>query len=409
MRISTITAVAGALCAGATAAAADLDADIRAALEASHWTLTVRADSLDGPGAEWLLTQAANAQFTLLGESHLTAETPVFTGALLHELADDGYEVYVTETGPETTRLVVDTIESGGLDAAEAMLAANPFSIAFLDQREEMRAVAGALDLGYAVWGVDQEFMGSARGLLTRLVAIAPDDDRAVAQAMLDRATEGFAKFASSGDQSGAFLVSATGDDFNELAGAFESVPEAQDIIEQLRASRAVYGAYNERRYYDNNSTRIALMKRNLLRHIERAGWTPLDMPKAVLKAGTFHMGKGHTPMHVLDLGNFANELAIAGGSASFHILVTAIGKVGPGGAFNAWTGQAPHLAPLFDLVEGDQPVVVDLRPLRAILTQSGQKTEAQEELQNTILAFDAAVIYPQFTQADGLYPMPGQ
>jgi len=409
MRTSTIIAIAGALCAGATAVA-DLDADIRAALEASHKPLTIHEAALDGPGAEWLLDEAAGAKFTLLGESHLTAETPVFTGALLHELADDGYAVYITETGPETTRLLVDTIRSGGLDAAETMLAANPFSIAFLDQREEMRAVRDALDLGYRVWGVDQEFMGSARGLLARLVAIAPDDDaRAVAQTMLDRANEGFAKFASAGDQSGAFLVSATSDDFDALAEAFEGSPEAQDIIEQLRASRAVYGAYNERRYYDNNATRIALMKQNLLRQIERAGWSPLNMPKAVFKAGTFHMGKGHTPMHVLDLGNFANELAIAAGSESFHILVTATGKVGPDGEFNTWKGQAPHLAPLYDLVEGDQPVVVDLRPLRAILTQSGDKTGAQEDLQELVLAFDAAVVLPKFTQADALYPMPGR
>lgn len=409
MRTSTIIAVAGALCAGATAAA-DLDADIRAALDASQKTLTIHEESLGGAGAEWLLAEAAAAKFTLLGESHLTAETPVFTGALLHELAGAGYEVYITETGPETTRLLVGTIETGGLDAAAAMLTANPFSIAFLDQREEMRAVRDALDLGYAVWGVDQEFMGSARGLLTRLVAIAPNDDaRTAAQTMLDRANEGFARFVSSGDQSGAFLVSATDADFDALASAFAGSDEGIDIIEQLRASRAVYGAFNEGRYYDNNSTRIALMKRNLLRHIERAGWTPLNMPKAVFKAGAVHMGKGHTPMHVLDLGNFANEVAIAAGSESFHILVTATGKVGPNGEFNSWAGQAAHLTPLFDLVEGDQPVVVDLRPLRAILTQSGDKADAQEDLQELVLAFDAAVIYPQFTQADALYPMPGQ
>jgi len=66
-------------------------------------------------------------------------------------------------------------------------------------------------------------------------------------------------------------------------------------------------------------------------------------------------------------------------------------------------------IQPAAKVVEGYQPVVVDPRPLRAILTQSGDKTGAQQELQETVLAFDAAVVLPKFTQADALYPMPGR
>jgi hypothetical protein len=401
---------AAALVATAAAAGADLNADLRAAAGANARPLVVGDGSLSGPGGAWLLAEAAAAKFVMLGESHLNAETPAFTGALLAELADDGFGVYVTETGPETTRLLVETIASGGLDDAEAMLTKFPFSIAFLDHREEMRIVADALDRGYRVWGVDQEFLGSPRGLLARLVAIAPDDDaRALAQTALDRALQGFARFAQTGDQSQAFMVTTNDEELDTLGRAFAGVAEAQAIIEQLRASAAVYRAYNEQRYYDNNSTRIDLMKRNLVTHIDRAGWTPLEMPKAVFKAGMFHMGKGHTSMHVLDLGNFAHEVAIASGERSFHIAIIAAASTNAAGEARSWNESAPHLVPLFEQIEGDGPVVIDLRPLRAVLTQSGSKTEAQEELQRLALAFDAAVVFPMFTPADGLYPMPGR
>ncbi|MFG0273853.1 MAG: hypothetical protein ACF8QF_02220 [Phycisphaerales bacterium] len=404
----TIAIAACALCCSA-AATADLNADVRAAVDANTRPLTVAEASLAGAGGAWLLAEAAASKFVMLGESHLNAETPAFTRALLYELAGDGFGVYVTETGPETTRLLVDSIESGGLDAAEALLSRNPFSIAFLDHREELRVVADGLDLGYRVWGVDQEFIGSPRGLLARLVAIAPNDDaRALAQAALDRALAGFARFAQAGDQSQAFMVTTNDAELDALGEAFTGVGEAKDIIEQLRASAAVYRAYNEQRYYDNNSTRIDLMKRNLLQHIERTGWTPLDMPKAVFKAGTYHMGKGHTPVHVLDLGNFAHEVAIASGERSFHIVILAAASTNAAGETRAWADSAPHLVPLFEQVAGD-PVAIDLRPLRAVLTQSGNKTAAHEDLQRLALAFDAAVIFPMFTPADGLYSMPGR
>jgi len=412
MKIALMTMAACAALAPATFAQQDgptLEGRIRSALEGSCRALTIGEDSLGGPGGAWLVEEASAARFTLIGESHLTAETPAFTGALLHELKPAGYGSYVVESGPVATRLVVEAIEESELPAAERLLTEKAFGIAFLDQREEMRAVEAALDLGYDVWGIDQEFVGSPRLLLGELVELAEDESsHDVAQSMLDRARAGFAHFAKTGDQSKAFIMTATPRDYDRLHDSFrDEGGEALEIIEQLRASSAIYGAYNEQRYYDNNSARIAHMKKNLLAHIERAGETPLTARKMVFKAGTYHMGRGFTPVHVLDIGNFASELANASGSESFHVVVTAKGRVAPDGSNTDFAELAPHFGAMLELTGEDSAAVFDLRPLRAILTQTRRKSGAMQDLQDLALSYDAVVVLPRFTQADAVVPLP--
>lgn len=387
-----------------------IDSLVHATLEAHRRPFDVASGALTGPGGEWLLERAGAARFTLIGESHLNAETPAFTAALLRGLRPRGYSTYVTETGPESTRLLVETLRRGGFDAGEAWMADLPFSIAFLDQREELRTVVDALEMGYDIWGVDQEFIGSPRLLLRRLVAIAPNEGaRAVAQAMLDRAVEGFQHFLADGDQSAAFMVTATGEDLDALAGAFAGAgDEADRILAQLRASHGVYHAYFEGRYYDNNATRVDLIRRNLLAHMERAGESPLSDRRALIKAGSIHAGRGRTPMRVFDIGALAAELAFTNGLESFHVNVLTTGSVDAAGAPRSWREQSPELVPLMDLTPETGPVVFDLRPLRALLSDRGGKSEALEELQDIALRFDAMVMYPRFHRADAITPMPG-
>lgn len=389
---------------------APLDSALAATLEAHRRPLSVEAGVLGGPGAEWLIERAKAARFTLIGESHLNAETPAFTAALLRGLRPLGYTTYVTETGPETTRLLVEALSSDGFEAGEAMLAELPFSLAFLDHREELRTVAEALELGYDVWGVDQEFVGSPRMLLRRLVTIAPDEEaRALTEAMLERAMDGFRRFVQDGDRSAAFMVTATEPDLDRLAVAFagDRDSEATRIVDQLRASWEIYRAYNEQRFYDNNSTRVDLMRRNLLAHMGRAGEQPWSGRRALIKAGSIHAGRGRTPMQVFDLGALAAELSFVSGLESLHIDVLARGSFDEKGAFRDWRERAPDLAPLIDLTPEDGPVVFDLRPLRPLLTQRGGKTEAQEELQELVLRFDVVVMFPAFHPADAITPVP--
>ena len=163
MRTSRI-AIAGILLLSAgipEATGQTLEEDVRASLREHSRPLAMEADALAGPGGSWLVEQAAAARFTLIGESHLTAETPAFTAALLTELAPSGYSTYVLESGPVATRLVVEALQSGGMEGAERLLTEHAFAIAFLDQREELRAVGRAMELDYDVWGIDQDHLSA--------------------------------------------------------------------------------------------------------------------------------------------------------------------------------------------------------------------------------------------------------
>lgn len=381
-------------------------------------SVAVEDGHLTGPGGAWLLDRAGAARFTLIGESHLNVETPAFTEALLRGLASRGYSVYAAETGPESTRLLVDTLRAGGFDAGAALMARLPFSIAFVDHREELQVIASALDMGYEVWGIDQEFIGGARFLLRRLAEIAPDQaSRAVAEDFLAQAMEGFRKFAEEGDQSAAFMMTATDEDFERLAEAFaQAGPEAQRIVEGLHTSWAIYRAFHEQRYYDNNSTRVELIRRNFLRHFGDAPGDALAGKRVVLRAGSVHAGRGRTPMHVYDVGSLAAEIAFLGGLESLHLVVLARASIGADGAARDWAEDSPHLVPLYAAMgrgpaeehaqEGeDGAMVFDLRPLRALLTTRREKSEALEELQDLALRFDAAVIVPLFHPAERIMP----
>jgi hypothetical protein len=153
----------------------------------------------------------------------------------------------------------------------------------------------------------------------------------------------------------------------------------------------------------------VELIKKNFIEHVQPAANGPLCDRRAVIKMGSVHAGRGRSPMHVYDIGNFAAELAFACGSDSFHVLVLATGSVQEDGTFASWRDRAPHLAPVFDLALDDQAVVFDLSRLRPLLTQHAAKSRELEDLQEVVLRYDALVLYPQFHPSSAIVAAPGR
>ena len=386
------------------------ESEVGEVLKSHRYSFTVNDEGLHGPGGQWLLDRARNARYTLIGESHHNAETPFLTQALLTDLKSAGYSAYVVESGPESTRLLMNTVAREGIEEGMSVLKRFPFSIAFLDQREELQTAAEALDLGYEVLGIDQEFVGSPRLLLHRLLELSPEaDHRARIEELINREMAAIERFMENEDQSGAFMFSASEDVFDTLAAAFPD-PESEGarIVSQLRASAGIYRAFSEGRYYDNNAGRVELIKRNFLTYLRQPGEVLPDR-RAVIKMGAVHSGRGRTPMHVYDIGNFAAELAFAQGDESFHVLVLAAGSVQADGTFVSWRERFPHLVPVFDLVPDESPVAFDLRPLRAHLTQKDDKTPELQDLQDIVLRYDALIMYPRFSPSSPVAGRPGR
>jgi hypothetical protein len=205
-------------------------------------------------------------------------------------------------------------------------------------------------------------------------------------------------------------LDTAASEEFDALDAAFpDETSEAGRIVQQLRASAEIYQLFFDGRRYDNNATRVDLIKRNYLAHLHWAGETALSDRKAVIKMGNVHAGRGRTPVWQYDIGNFASELAIARNGESFHVMVLAAGRVGPDGAFDSLQDAYPYLGLATESVAEGQAVVFDLEPLRSVLTQLADQTSALRQLEDVALRYDALVVLPAFHRSTAIVPVPRQ
>ncbi len=377
-----------------------------ALLDANTFALTVDPDAgLDGPGGALIVERASGVSFTAIGEAHLNVETPDFALALARDLHPAGYGVYAIETGPIAAETLAELAASGGPEAIGAWYRSAPFSAAFFDHLPEAEMLTATLALGYEAWGLDQEFIGAGRYLLRSLVELAPNDDaRRLAEAEFARAMAGMAHFAETGDQSRGFLPSTTAAQFDELRAAFAGVHEAERIVDELAASANVYQLFGQRKNYESNRDRIALMKEHLAANLRAA-----PEARVLLRFGSMHMGRGYSPLNQLDLGAFVGEVGALRGDGSLHLEVTALEmERSDGTTFDARASNEAMAAIEAKMDElGADWVVVDLTALRPLFHRERNR-EGFEKLNALVWRFDLLVVTRGFTRAARFEGLPG-
>jgi hypothetical protein len=121
----------------------------------------------------------ANAQYVLIGEDHITREIPQFTAAVCDMMAPQGLTAMALEVGPQVAEFVSSSL--GKPDRLARMAALNrqyPDSVAFLNLRQENDLAAHCAQIAHTphfhLWGLDQEFVGSAGWLLDQILATHP-------------------------------------------------------------------------------------------------------------------------------------------------------------------------------------------------------------------------------------------
>lgn len=374
--------------------------DTRALLAANTRPFQLTAAGIEGPGADFLLAQTANAQFVLLGETHHDRDLPVFAGALFGRLQrEHGYRYLVVEQDP----LAIDAVNAtrGDLGQIVALAKRYPPHIGFAAD-PDLRLLAEVAKTSRpgdpAIWGLEQA-QGATR-YLEELVTLAPTPiTRTLAQQLHDEAKAKETRAAQ-----GAFLH----DDPTVLArlqaleGAFDPKPgsRADRLLTGLITSAEIY-SYNrranagERVGLYNNTEREALFKRHFM-----AAYGPAAKgaakPKALFKFGGWHMYRGRSPGGAFTIGNFAHEFAIANGMEAYGLSVLPVGE-----GYQS-LADVPWLAPLFPDGPPKTPVVLDLRPLkpwgRAFTSQL--EPARQSELRDYLHAHDAVVILPGSAKA---------
>jgi hypothetical protein len=346
----------------------------------------------DGPagrGWEWLVAEARNARFTLIGEEHGVAETARLSAALFTALRDSGYSRLAIELSPIIAQDIEAAARTNGLDGVLNFFGLpstwSPFYL-----REEAQLLASAISVvprnEHVLWGLDRELF-SAPYLISKLKVRVPPNAREILVHLQDL-------YSTAQDPAG---VSA-------LRAAWPNPDRESDtILRTLEESLAITAAarINGWAY----SQRRAQWNRDNLAERLRDERTRGTSPKVMLKFGYNHMIRGANYVNTFDVGAMTDEVAALDGGHAFHIIVLP----GPGSR-QAVMGQGHNMVTVAsdewdEFQAGEQRLtrvlpnadatgheVIDLRALRP-LAMRGLETWNPDVIR-TIHGFDAAVIW---------------
>src|SRR3989442_4842235 len=150
-------------------------ARLRAALQENRLPLTM-TDGPAGPGWDWLVQQARDARFTLIGEEHGVAETAQLARGLFNTLRGSGYSRMAIELSP----IVAQDIEAAGRryglqGILDFFAVPTTWSPMYLREEAEFLAavITGAPRKQRWVWGCEREIL-SERYLIARLEPKVP-------------------------------------------------------------------------------------------------------------------------------------------------------------------------------------------------------------------------------------------
>jgi hypothetical protein len=379
-------------------------------LRANRYELSTVDGRLSGTGVPVLRGAIVQAQFVLIGEDHGIAQIPELVGAVCDILGPQGFHTMAIETGPLAARelqrwLATPSTAQTRLVEFERKF---PNAIAFYDMREEndllSRCAQAAGKRALNLWGIDQEFLGASKLILTRILDTRPGPRAAeAAKRLLNENERVDAEAAASGK---IFTTTVRDEDLANLKRWLqaEGSRASQSLVEALIQTHEIYGLNRAGRTYESNRQRALLMKSLFERKYMEAKGAGSDAPKVLFKFGLYHMYRGFNPLNSLEIGNHVAELAEGLGTQSVHIAVvaargsklafTAFGQPFEPRSFNEIEGadaSLTFLKPMADNLAGSGWTLFDLRELRKNI---GLIDSA--ELRRMVVGFDFLVIIPE-------------
>jgi hypothetical protein len=357
-----------------------------------------------GRGWDWLVRQARDARFTLIGEEHGVAETAQFSGALFNALRGSGYTRIAIELSPIIAQDIEAAARRNGLQGILGFFGRpNTWSPMYL--REEGQFIASVVSAGpkneRVLWGFDREIF-SDRYLISRLEPRVPRRARESFTRLKEASTN--AEAARQQNPGPPFLFS--GQDpaiVSAVRSAWPNPDRDSDIIlRTLEESLAINALGQTGTAWDAAERRAQWMRNGL---VERLREERGSSPKVMMKFGYNHMIRGANYVNIFDLGAMTDEVAALNGGRAFHILVlpgagSRQAVLGPGRSFVSVSSDEYD-----EFQAGDQRLtrvlsnpnaagheVIDFRPLRTLAMRGLDAWNP--DVVRTIHGFDAAVIW---------------
>ncbi len=365
------------------------------------------SDGPAGRGWDWLVQEARDAEFTLIGEEHGVAETAQFSAALFKALRGSGYSRIAVELSPIIAQDIETAARRNGLPGIEAFFAVPGAFGAVYELREEAQFLAASVNLmprsEHVLWGLDREIF-SDRYLISKLEGKAPRRARESFARLKEASTNAWARQQQDPNPDNLFCFSQDPAVVSAVRTAWPNPdPESDTILRTLEESLAIGAAahtsnwaYSQRRAQWNRNNLAARLREERGRG---------SQPKVMLKFGYNHMIRGANYLNSFDLGAMTDEVAALSGGRAFHILVlpgpgSRQATFGPGRSFVSVSSDE-----LDEFQTGDQRLtrvlpnasaagheVIDFRALRP-LAQRGLEGW-NPDLVRTIYGYDAAVIW---------------
>ena len=358
-----------------------------------------------GRGWDWLVQQAGNARFTLIGEEHGVAETAQLTAALFNALRAAGYSRMAIELSPIVAQDIEAAARRNGLQGILNFFA-RPDTWSPMYLREEAQFIAAVVDASpkneRVLWGLDREIF-SDRYLISRLEPKVPQRAKEAFTRLKQASTGAWARQQQNAGP--PFLFSQDPAVASAVRSAWPNPDRESDaILRTLEESLAIHTVARTGTSWAYSDRRAQWMRNNLAARLaedERRGLRP----KVMMKFGYNHMIRGANYFNTFDVGAMMDEVAALSGDRAFHILVLP----GPGSR-QAVLGPSRNFVSVSsdeydELKAGDQRLtrvlsnadatgheVIDLRALRPLAMRGLEGWNA--DLVRTIHGFDAAVIW---------------
>ena len=369
-----------------------------------------------GPGWDWLVREAADARFTLIGEEAGVAETSLLSSALFNALRGSGYGRVAIELSPPIAEDIEAAARRNGREGIVDVLT-NPGVFTFYNLREEARFLADVIQAAprneRVLWGLDREIF-SDRYLISSLENKVPQRALHAFTRLKQASANALVRFEQTQNPDDMFLLSEDPAVVSAVRAAWPNPDHRSDLIMRtLEESLAIETAERVGGAWPYLQRRAQWKRNNLAQLLmsDRGGNVP---PKIMMKLGYNHAIRGANYVNVFDVGAMAGEVAALTGDRAFHIIVL------PGlGSRQAVAGQKRSFGSVatedFDsLSAGDRRLtrvlpnpnaagheVIDLRTGRPLAMRGLESWNP--DLVRTIFGYDAAVIWKGAHASTGL------
>ncbi|MCB0584386.1 MAG: hypothetical protein KDD06_03540 [Phaeodactylibacter sp.] len=370
---------------------------------------------LNGPGAGRLKEAIAHSQFTVLGEYHYSRQLSHLTKALLPWLQRCAYRHFAVEVGPYSAR-ILQRLSAEPEKTAARLRELNTYytsrydtPIPFFDGVEDAQFLAAATNLGFQLWGLDQEFVYSPPMLSAELLHLAegrPDHaEIEAAKVAFDSLFSHLQQKDDEGIKGYRMFKELTEHPITSLLFSYfgPEDTEAQGIITALRKTWDIYDRNDYRGGY-SHAHRISYIRQNFLANYEKFRE---KKPKVFVKIGALHAARGYE-FGVYDVGNLVYELARTNDSRSCHIYTLSRYYYEDGALSDAVKERPGGPAAAFRMMgKKDEWALIELKPLKERLDSGSLCLREGPELNKVkFLAenFDFVLITPADAEQEPNY-----